>query len=70
VDSDVVVEWRALTVCLLDLTAQFFKNEITEDTLPKVLEAGTWKLGREVAKQLRPESSNPPIAIVSDGTVF
>ncbi len=65
-----VVEWRALTICLLDLTAQFFKNEITEDTLPKVLEAGTWKLGREVAKQLRPENSNPPIAIVSDGTVF
>jgi len=38
--------------------------------LPKVLEAGTWKLGREIAAELRPDSKGPPINIISDGTVF
>jgi len=55
---------------LLDKLAENFKDEIPVDTLPKVLEAGTWKLGRELAKELRPETSNPPITIISDGTVF
>jgi hypothetical protein len=40
-------------------------------TLAQVLESATWKGGREIAKEKRPESGGgPPIEIVSDGTVF
>jgi hypothetical protein len=35
----------------------------------QVLEAGTWKAGRIVAKELRADGG-PPFAIISDGTVF
>ena len=39
-------------------------------TLAQVLESATWKGGREIAKEKRPETGGPPIDIVSDGTVF
>jgi len=39
-------------------------------TLAQVLEAATWKGGREIAKIKRPETGGPPIEIESDGTVF
>lgn len=39
-------------------------------TLAQVLEGATWKGGREIAKQRRPETGGPPIEIDSDGTVF
>jgi hypothetical protein len=39
-------------------------------TLAQVLESATWKGGREIAKQKRPETGGPPIDIESDGTVF
>ena len=39
-------------------------------TLAQVLESATWKGGREIAKEKRPESGGPPINILSDGTVF
>ena len=39
-------------------------------TLAQVLESATWKGGREIAKERRPQSGGPPIEIVSDGTVF
>lgn len=42
----------------------------TELTLAQVLESATWKGGREIAKQKRPETGGPPIDIESDGTVF
>jgi Protein of unknown function (DUF1688) len=38
--------------------------------LAQVLEGATWKGGREIAKQKRPETGAPPIEIESDGTVF
>jgi hypothetical protein len=72
--SDVVVEWRALTVALIDLVAQGVRERLGlkphELPLAKILEAGTWKAGREVAAKLRPETKGPPIEIESDGTVF
>ncbi|KAJ3407849.1 hypothetical protein CcCBS67573_g01519 [Chytriomyces confervae] len=72
--DDAVVEWRALTVALMDLVGTKVQTalKMTEDELPlvKVLEAGTWKLGREVAAKLRPAAKGPPIDIISDGTVF
>lgn len=70
-----VVEWRALTVILLDKTAELIRVKAglqPEDlNLKQVLEAATWKGGREIAREKRPETGGgPPIAIESDGTVF
>ncbi|KMO40026.1 uracil phosphoribosyltransferase [Methylobacterium variabile] len=74
VDSRLVVEWRALTVALLDLLAPLVRERLgiaDPDALPlaKVLEGGTWATGRRLARSLRPEGA-PPLAIDSDGTVF
>lgn len=72
-DSEVIVEWRALTICLLDECAKRVREEmaISESDFPlvKVLEGGTWWAGRRLASALRPDGS-PPIKIESDGTVF
>jgi len=73
VDSPVVVEWRALTVALLDKTAISVWDRLgmTERELPmsKILEGGTWRAGRELAFQLR-ENGTPPITVDSKGDVF
>jgi Protein of unknown function (DUF1688) len=70
VGSELVVEWRALTVALLDRLAPLVCHELgVELSLPSVLEGGTWAAGREVARQRRPDGG-PPLRIDSDGTVF
>ncbi len=73
VGSEVVVEWRALTVALLDALAPLVRARLgkTEAELPlaKVLEGGTWSAGRRIARERRPGGA-PPIAVASDGTVF
>lgn len=73
VDSVLVVEWRALTVALLDQVAIMVRERLGLDAqalpLAKVLEGGTWAAGRVVARRLRADGG-PPLAIVSDGTVF
>jgi hypothetical protein len=74
-DDDVIVEWRALTVGFLDRllievnTLLGLKGR-DELTLAQMLEAGTWKGGREIAEVSRPNTKEPPIMILSDGTVF
>jgi hypothetical protein len=72
-DSELIVEWRSLTVCLLDHIAATIRNklDLTPDSLPlvKVLQGGTWTAGRKIAASLRP-GGTPPIQISSDGTVF
>lgn len=71
--SAVVVEWRSLTVVMLDLIGDRVRHLLhkTPEDLPliKVLEGGTWAAGRRIAKQLRATGA-PPISIQSDGTVF
>jgi hypothetical protein len=71
--GEVVVEWRALTVCLLDRLADAIRaaRGLDAATLPlvKVLEGGTWAAGRRLAREKRPDGA-PPIAVISDGTVF
>ncbi len=71
--SEVVVEWRALTVALLDRVAEQVRHQLGLDAerfpLAKVLEGGTWHAGREIAREKR-EDGTPPIRIESDGTVF
>lgn len=73
VDSAVVVEWRALTILLLDqiATAARQKLGLNAEELPlvKVLQGGTWSAGRKLARALR-SGGVPPIPIDSDGTVF
>lgn len=73
VDSALVVEWRALTIALLDLLAPLVRDRLGVDEaafpLGCVLEGGSWAAGRKIARQMRADSG-PPIAVVSDGTVF
>jgi hypothetical protein len=68
-----IVEWRALTVALLDEVGKRVRERLgmTAEQLPlaKVLQGGTWSAGRKVAAQKRP-GGTPPIRIESDGTVF
>jgi hypothetical protein len=70
VGSELVVEWRALTVTLLDELAPEVRARLGVPDLPLacILEGGTWAAGRELATQLR--GGDPPLSIKSDGTVF
>ena len=71
-DSKLIIEWRALTVALLDRLAEAVRGKLkkTQEEFPlaKVLEGGTWWAGRKLAQEMR--DGTPPINIVSDGTVF
>lgn len=73
VSSDLVIEWRALTLALLDRTAALLRTQLGLDAaqlpLACVLEGGTWRAGRAIAQELRADGS-PPLQIDSDGTVF
>jgi hypothetical protein len=73
VGAPAVVEWRALTVALLDRVAGELRRRLGLDatTLPlaKVLEGGTWRAGREIAAERRSDAG-PPLRVRSDGTVF
>ena len=73
VSSELVVEWRALTVALLDRLALALRARLGMDAaalpLASVLEGGSWAAGRAVAFSRRADGS-PPIKVVSDGTVF
>jgi hypothetical protein len=72
-DSPLVVEWRALTVALLDEVARQMRDKLrlTVQSLPlaKVLEGGTWAAGRRIAAERR-RNGAPPLTIASDGTLF
>lgn len=74
-NDDVVVEWRAATVGFLDellgeVNTQLGLEGPDQLNLPQLLEAGSWKGGREIAEVSRPNTKEPPIMILSDGTVF
>jgi hypothetical protein len=73
VGSTLVVEWRALTVALLDDVGAVVRNTLglgaEEMPLAKVLEGGTWAAGRRIARMRRPGGA-PPLRVISDGTVF
>jgi Protein of unknown function (DUF1688) len=73
VSSELVVEWRALTVTLLDMVAEHIRKDLGKSPLDlplaKVLQGGTWAAGRQIALEKRPDGA-PPIVIQSDGTVF
>jgi hypothetical protein len=70
VGSELIIEWRALTVALLDRLAERVRTRLRTPDLPLacVLEGGTWAAGREIAQALR--GGEPPLSVRSDGTVF
>jgi hypothetical protein len=71
--DEAVVEWRALTVVLLDRlngkVRQALGKTESEFPLACLLEGGSWAAGREIASSLRP-GGRPPLNIASDGTRF
>ena len=71
--NEPVVEWRALTVALLDRLAPEVRARLgksaAEFPLARVLEGGSWAAGREIAFERRPDG-RAPLTIVSDGTLF
>lgn len=72
-ESELIVEWRAITVTLLDRIAAGVREKLglseAEFPLAKALEGGTWWAGRLAAREKRPDGS-PPLKLESDGTVF
>lgn len=68
-----IVEWRALTVALLDQIAPLVRARLhkgaAEMALAAILEGGTWSAGRRIARAKRADGS-PPLKIISDGSVF
>jgi hypothetical protein len=73
VDSELVVEWRALTVALLDALLPLVRERlgVTAKQFPlgSLLEGGTWSAGRKIAREKR-AGGGPPLSVISDGTVF
>jgi hypothetical protein len=73
VGSTFVVEWRALTVALLDHVADMVRKQLNLDAetfpLPRVLQGGTWAAGRRLAREKRADGG-PPFQVRTDGTVF
>lgn len=70
VNSDFIIEWRAMTVALLDIIADKLRNELNYPlSLSQVLEGGTWWAGRKIALEKR-NSFEPPIKIRPNGIVF
>lgn len=71
--TDLIIEWRALTVHLLDRIGEDVRSSLGKSAqdfpLAKVLEGGTWWAGRRMAFELR-KNGEPPLKIESDGTVF
>lgn len=70
-DSHIIIEWRALTLILLDKLLPLVKKRIgvTDFPLTKLLEGGSWRAGRKIAKEKR-QDGGPPLQIDSDATVF
>lgn len=70
--SPLVVEWRALTVILLDRLLPLVRERLRIGeafALPHLLQGGTWSAGRQIAAERRP-SGVPPLRLSLNGTVF
>ena len=71
--SPLIVEWRALTVALLDKLAEQIRLQTNTNSesmpLASILQGGTWSAGRRIAHELRANGS-PPLKLNSRGTIF
>lgn len=70
-ESQLIVEWRALTITLLDEVAALVRKLLDRPDmlLAEILEGGTWAAGRVLAFERNPAGS-PPLHLDSDGTIF
>jgi hypothetical protein len=68
--DEIVVEWRALTVALLDRLAPLVREQLgaSDLSLASILEGGTWAAGRRLADERRGGAA--PIRVETDGTVM
>ncbi len=70
--DEIIVEWRALTVALMDEVAVAVRKQLRLDAnrlpLACVLEGGSWSAGRELAQRAR--GGLPPLRVATDGTLF
>jgi hypothetical protein len=73
IDSEAVVEWRALTVFLVDRLTDSLRQKLNLDKnelpLGSALQGGSWAAGRRIAAELRPGGSLP-LTLAIDGTIF
>jgi Protein of unknown function (DUF1688) len=72
-ESEFVVEWRALTVSLIEELVGPVRAQLglgARFTMPHLLQGGTWSAGRKIARALRPPDGPSPIPVAGDGTVF
>ncbi len=71
--TDLIIEWRALTIHLLDRIGDEVRKTLGKTAqdfpLANVLVGGTWWAGRRLAFEMR-KNGEPPLKIESDGTVF
>jgi Protein of unknown function (DUF1688) len=73
VSSELIIEWRALTVALMEPLVELVRTKLCLDstfTMPHMLQGGTWSAGRKIARELRPPDGPSPIPVAADGTVF
>src|SRR6202035_87642 len=72
VGSELIVEWRALTVALLDRLREPVRRRLGLASLAmsQLLQGGTWLAGRTIPARLRPPDGPPPLAVKADGSVF
>lgn len=73
VTSQAIVEWRALTIALMDRLLGTVRDRLNADKsfqMPQLLQGGTWTAGRLIAQQLRPPRGPSPILVAADGSVF
>jgi hypothetical protein len=72
VGSELIVEWRALTVTLLDRLREATARHLglAALSMSQLLQGGTWSAGRAIAAEKRPPDGPPPLSIKADGTVF
>ena len=70
--DEIIVEWRAMTVALMDEVALAVRRQLrlseTQLPLAAILEGGSWAAGRELAQRHR--GGLPPLQVASDGTLF
>ncbi len=69
--SQLIIEWRALTISQLDAVAHRVRQVLDRPDLllAEILEGGTWAAGRRLAFERDP-AGRPPLKLKSDGTVF
>lgn len=70
-ESQLIVEWRALTITQIDVVAELVRDALGKPdlVLAEILEGGTWAAGRKLAFERDP-AGRPPLILDSDGTVF